>query len=235
LVGDAVKTVKAPFARTLTTEMAARGYAPIAMSMPMQTVYAFERAINPEMRCYIAFRYMASPKAYDVSVGVGSVDLQSDVEKALEEFSALAGGLAYTSAKSSTTCVLFNADVFTKQDFGEVLQAKTEQVKPYLDVLFANAVQPIFEIVSDKKKLLHLLLRMDQPFNRFFNMRRVLFIAKLVCITKTEWTPIRDQLQKIEGALRNDAYIEKYPGPLIDDAYAYFAKKGSCEKGVRHH
>lgn len=219
-----MKAVTSPFAKTLTAEMAVRGYAPMAVSMPMQTVYAFERTINPEMHCYIDFRYMASPKAYDVGVGAESVELRSDVEKALEKFSALAGGLVYSAAKSPTACILFNADVFTKPSFGEVLPAKAEQVKPYLDVLFANAVKPIFEAVTDKEKLLHLLLRMDPPFNRFFLSRRVLFIAKLACVTQSDWAPIRAQLQKIEGSLRNDAYLEKYPGPLIDDIYAHFAE-----------
>lgn len=219
-----MKAVKSPFAKTLTAAMDARGYVPVVMPLPMQTVYAFGKTINSEMSCYVAFRYMASPKAYDVSVGVGCIEVQSDVEKALEKFSALAGGLVYSAAKSPTACVLFNADVFTKPSFGEVLPAKAEEVMTYLEVLFANAVKPIFEPVTDKEKLLHLLLRMDPPFNRFFLSRRVLFIAKLACVTQSDWAPIRAQLQKIEGSLRNDAYLEKYPGPLIEDIYAHFAE-----------
>lgn len=216
--------MKSTFTRMLTTDMTARGYVPVAMPMPMQKVYAFERAINSEMSCYVAFRYMASPKAYDVSVGVGCIEVQSDVEKALERFSALAGGLAYSAATSPTACALFNADVFTKPYIGEVLQANIEQVKPYLDVLFANSVHPIFEVVTDKEKLLHLLLRMDPPFNRFFLSRRIFYIAKLACVTQSDWAPIRAQLQKVESGLRNDAHVEKYKGSLIDDVYLYFSE-----------
>ncbi len=197
----------------------------MVVSMPMQTVYAFEKAINPEMHCYIAFRYMASPRAYDVTLGVESVELQPVVEQALEKFSSLAGGLAYSCATSPTARVLFNADVFTKPDIGEVLPAKAEQVKPYLNVLFVNAVQPIFEATTDLESLLRLLLRMDAPFNRSFLSRRVLFIAKLACVTQSDWAPIREQLRKIEGSLRNDAYLESYSGSLIDDVYAYFVQE----------
>lgn len=219
------KTMTSPFAKTLAAEMAVRGYAPMVVSMPMQTVYAFEKAINPEMHCYIAFRYMASPRAYDVTLGVESVELQPVVEQALEKFSSLAGGLAYSCATSPTARVLFNADVFTKPDIGEVLPAKAEQVKPYLNVLFVNAVQPIFEATTDLESLLRLLLRMDAPFNRSFLSRRVLFIAKLACVTQSDWAPIREQLRKIEGSLRNDAYLESYSGSLIDDVYAYFVQE----------
>ena len=220
----AMKTVKSSFVRTLTTQMAERGYLPMAVSMPMQTVYAFEKAINSEMHCYIYFRYMAAPKAYDVTLGVESVQLQSAVDEALEKFSALAGGLVYTAATSPTTRLLFNADAFTKPTVGETLPAKVEQLQPYLDALFARAVRPIFEVVADRESLLRLLLRMDSPFDRSFFSRRLLFIAKLACVTHSDWAPIRATMQGIEGFLRNDAYIEKYPGPLIDDVYAYFAE-----------
>lgn len=220
-----MKYLKSPFAKTLTAEMAVRGYAPLAVSMPMQTVYAFEKVMNPEMRCYIVFRYMASPKAYDVTLGVESVDLQPVVESMLEKFSALAGGLVYSTATSPSARVLFNADVFTKPYIGEVLLGKSDQVKPYLDVLFTKAVQPIFEVITDRESLLRLMLRMDAPFNRSFFSRRVLFIAILACVTQSDWAPIRAQLQKIEGALRNDAYVEQYKGPLIDDIYSYVVEK----------
>jgi hypothetical protein len=219
-----MKPVKSSFVKTLTAQMAERGYAPMAVSMPMQTVYAFEKAINSEMHCYVYFRYMAAPKAYDVTLGVESVQLQPAVDEALEKFSALAGGLAYTAATSPTTRVLFNADVFTKPTVGEILPAKAELVQPYLNALFASAVQPIFEAVTDREHLLRLLLRTDPPFDRMFFSRRLLFIAKLARVTQSDWVPIRASLQGIERFLRNDAYIEKYPGPLIDDAYAYFAK-----------
>ena len=204
--------------------MAERGYTPVVVSMPMQTVYAFEKAINSEMHCYIYFRYMASPKAYDVTLGVESVQLQPTVDKALESFSALAGGIVYNAATSPTTRVLFNADVFTKSTVGETLSAKMEAISPYLDAFFTKAVKPIFEKITDQKALLKLLLRTEAPFNRSFFSRRLLFIAKLACVTQSDWAPIRAALQDIERFLRNDAYIEKYPGPLIDDAYAYFAK-----------
>jgi hypothetical protein len=85
-------------------------------------------------------------------------------------------------------------------------------------------VQPIFERVTDRESLLRLLLRRDRSFNRLFSSRRLLFIAKLAHETKSDWAPIRAQLPEIEEFLRSDAYIEKYPGPLIDDAYAYFSK-----------
>lgn len=204
--------------------MVERGYAPMAVSMPMQTVYAFEKAINSEMHCYAYFRYMAAPKAYDVTLGVESVQLQSAVDEALEKFSALAGGLAYNVATSATARLMFNADVFTKPTVGETLPAKAEQVQPYLDALFASAAQPIFEAVTDRESLLRLLLRTDPPFNRSVTSRRLLFIAKLARVTQSDWAPIRAALQDIERFLRNDAYIEKYTGPLIDDVYAYFAK-----------
>ena len=89
---------------------------------------------------------------------------------------------------------------------------------------FANAVQPILEATADRESLLRLLLRMDAPFNRSFLSRRVLFIVKLACVTHSDWAPIRAQLKKIEGSLRNDAYLEKYSGSLIDDIYAYFVE-----------
>lgn len=216
--------MKSSFAKTLTTQMVERGYLPMAVSMPMQTVYAFEKVINSEMHCYAFFRYMAAPKAYDVTLGVESVKLQSAVDEALEKFSTLAGGLAYTAATSATARLLFNADVFTKPTVGEILPAKAELVQPYLDALFKSAVQPIFEAVTDRENLLRLLLRTDPPFNRSITSRRLLFIAKLARVTHSDWAPIRAALQDIERFLRNDAYIEKYPGPLIDDAYAYFAK-----------
>jgi hypothetical protein len=222
-----MKPVKSSFVKTLTALMAERGYATMAVFMPMQTVYAFEKAINSEMHCYAYFRYMAARKAYDVTLGVESVQLQPAVDEALEKFSLLAGGLAYTAATSPTTRLLFNADVFTKPTVGETLPAKVELVQPYLDALFTSAVQPIFEAVSDREQLLRLLLRTDPPFDRMFFSRRLLFIAKLARVTQSDWAPIRASLQDIERFLRNDAYIEKYPGPLIDDAYAYFGKSGS--------
>ena len=215
--------VKSSFVKKLTAAMADRGYTPITVSLPMQTVYAFEKVINPDMRCQIIFRYMASPKAYDVSVGVDNILIRLDVEKTLEKFSILAGGLAYSSAVSPNACILFNADVFTKSNIGEVLPAKADQVELYLNILFANAVRPIFETVTDKQKLLQLLLRTDAPFNRGFYSRRVMYIAKLACMIQSDWAPIRAQLQKIENHLRNDAHIEKYPGPLIDDIYTHFS------------
>jgi hypothetical protein len=219
-----MKPAKSSFVKTLTTQMVDRGYVPMAVSMPMLTVYAFEKAINSEMRCYIYFRYMASPKAYDVTLGVESVLLQPVVEEALERFSRLAGGLAYSSETSPTTRVLFNADVFTRPSFGETLPAKAELVQPYLGALFMSAVQPVFEAITDRESLLRLLLRKDPPFDRLFFSRRLLFIAKLAYVTQSDWALIRTSLQDIERFLRNDAYIEKYPGPLIDDAYAYFAE-----------
>lgn len=216
--------VKSSFLKNLTAEMAARGYEPMAISIPFQQrVYAYEKAINREMHCYIDFRYMASLKAYDVCVGVGSIEVQSDVERALEYFSARAGGIPYSAATAPPSYVLFNADVFTKPDVGEVLPAKVEQMRPYLDALFSNAVRPIFEEVTDKKKLLSLLLRTDPPFNRFFLSFRVLSIVKLACTVDCDWEPIRSQLQSLEVFLRNDAYIGKYPGSLIDDIYLYFS------------
>ena len=221
------KPVKSSFLKVLTTEMADRGYVPMAVSMPMQTVYAFEKAINSEMHCYVFFRYMAAPKSYSVYLGVESVRLQPAVDEALEKFSALSGGLLYTSATSMAARLLFNADVFTKPVVGETLPAKVEQLRPYLDALFTAAVHPVFEAVTDHASLLHLLLRTDSPFEWFRSAlsRRLMFIAKLACETQSDWGPIRASLQSVERYLRNDAYIEKYPGPLIDDAYAYFAAK----------
>ncbi len=119
---------------------------------------------------------------------------------------------------------MFNADVFTKPTFGEILPAKAEQLLPYLDTLFANAVRSIFEAITDRMSLLQLLLRMDSPFNRSFFSRRQLFIAKLARVTQSDWALIRASLQGSERFLRNDAYVENYPGSLIDDAYAYFAE-----------
>lgn len=220
-----MKPVKLSFVKTLTAQMADHGYAPMAVHRPFQTVYAFEKASNSDMRCYAFFRYMAALKSYDVAVGVESAQLQPAVDEALEKFSALAGGLAYNAATSATARLLFNADVFTKPTVGEILPAKAEMVQPYLDALFASAMQPIFEIVTDQKSLLRLLLRTDSPFEWYRSAlsRRLLFIAKLAHVTQSDWPPIRAALQDIERFLRNDAYVEKYPGPLIDDAYAYFA------------
>ena len=221
-----MKSVKSSFVKTLTAQMADRGYTPLVVSMPLLIVYAFDKAINSEMHCHVFFRYMAAHKAYEVTVGVESVELRPAVEEALERFSKLSpGGLAtYSVATSPTARLTFNADVFTGPIVGDELPAKAELIQQYLDALFASAVQPIFEGITDQESLLRLLLRRDQPFNRLFGFRRLLFIAKLVHETKSDWAPIRAQLQEIEKFLRNDAYIEKYPGPLIDDAYAYFAK-----------
>ena len=206
--------------------MADRGYAPMAVITPFKTFYAFSKAINSEMHCYMYFRYMEARKEYDIALGVESVELRPAVDEALERFSKLSLGslVSYSLATSPTMRLMFNADVFTKPTVGETLPAKAESIQPYLDALFASAVQPIFERVTDRESLLRLLLRTDPPFNRSITSRRLLFIAKLAHLTHSDWAPIRAALQDIERFLRNDAYVEKYPGPLIDDAYAYFAK-----------
>jgi hypothetical protein len=219
-----MKALKSSFVKVLSSQMAYRGYLPMDVSMPMQTVYAFKKPTNSEMQCYIYFRYMVALKAYDITIGVESLQLQASVEKALEIFSARGGGLVFNPATSPTTRVLFNSDVFTKSAFGETLPAKVEALLPFLDALFKNAVIPIFEVVTDQKTLLKLLLRMDTPFDRSFFSRRFLFIVKLALETQSDWKSIRPKLLDVERLLRSDAYLEKYPGTLIDDAYAHFTK-----------
>ena len=228
-----MKASKSSFLKVLTTQMFERGYVPIDVCMPLQTIYAFEKAINPEMRCYIYFRYMVSPRAYDVTLGVESVQLQPDVENALEALSSQAVGLVYKAETSPSTRVLFNADVFTKSTVGEILPAKAEIISSYLNVLFANAVEPIFEKVLNPLGLLRLLLRVDPPFDRSFFSRRAFYIAKLTHVTHSDWASIREAIRNTERFLKNDAYFQNYPGNLIDDAYAYFTDEAVTRDRIK--
>lgn len=214
---------KLSFKKALTLQMAARGYQPYSVISPYVSVLSFEKMINSEMKCYISFRYMPAWKAYDVIAGTESVLLQAEIEEAITDFSELGGHFVFDPKTAPTSRIQFNTDIFTKERFGDVLPSKVDSISAYLDSLFESAIMPIFECVTSREGLLRLLLRSEPPFNSSYSCRRLLFIAKLVSVTGTDWAPVKAILQSIERAYRNDAYLERYQGQLIDDVYKYFS------------